>query len=118
MSAIKTKPIKRPANGSRTPKIPGSVDCADVLTLAEAAAYLRISELATLQAVRDQGLPARQFDNEWRFFKPAIQDWMRLEPRQKKGILAHIGAFKDDPDLEEMLKETHKRRGRPETQES
>jgi excisionase family DNA binding protein len=85
--------------------------------LAEAAAYLRVDEAMILHAIRDQGLPARRLGAEWRFLKSALQDWLRVWPRKNTGLLAHLGAVRDDPYLEEMLTEIYQRRGRPETEE-
>ncbi len=39
---------------------------AEVLTLSEAAPYLRLSEPDVLQLIQEQGLPARQVGTEWR----------------------------------------------------
>jgi excisionase family DNA binding protein len=92
----------------------------EVLTLAEAAAYLRLPEAEVLQQVREQGLPARQFGREWRFLKAAIQDWLRTGPPpkpSKEAQLAAIGSWKDDPYLGEMLEEIYRKRGRPMTEE-
>jgi excisionase family DNA binding protein len=88
-----------------------------VLTLAEAAAYLRVGEAEIVQAVRDQGLPARQIGPDWRFLKSALQDWLRSPPRRNRGLLAHLGAVRNDPYLEELLQEVYQRRGRPEAEE-
>ena len=84
----------------------------DVLTLAETAEYLRISEKEVARLVRDQGLPGRKLGDDWRFLKIALQDWLRAPPSKKEGILSQIGAFADDPNLGEMLEQIHKQRGR------
>ncbi len=90
---------------------------ADVLTLREAATYLRVAEQDVLRMVHDQGLPGRQVGTDWRFLKTAIQDWLRTgtPPRlsSKEALLALAGKFKDDPDLEEIVREAYRRRGRP-----
>ena len=70
--------------------------------MAEAAAYLRVGEATILQAIQHQGLPARQLGADWRFLKSALQDWLRVWPRNNQGLLAHLGAVRDDPYLEEM----------------
>jgi excisionase family DNA binding protein len=47
-----------------------------VLTLAEAAAYLRLPEAEVMRMVREQNLGARQVGSEWRFLKagtPSLQ---------------------------------------------
>ncbi len=87
----------------------------EVLTLAEAAAYLRLPEPDVLRLVDEQGLPARRLANEWRFFKAAIAHWLSV-PHTKgseEGIWAAAGSLKDDPYLEEMLKQVDRLRGRP-----
>jgi excisionase family DNA binding protein len=89
-----------------------------VLNLSEAAAYLRLTESNVLRLVDEQGLPARQLGNEWRFLKAAIQDWLRTGPPprpSKEAQLAVAGAWKDDPYVEEELQEIYQRRGRPMT---
>jgi excisionase family DNA binding protein len=120
MPRAKSKP-KAPANAaSPTPTATQtSRVTAEVLTLAEAAAYLRIPEAEVLRLVRQQDLPGRLIGTEWRFLKSAVQDWLRTPPPRgsKEAILSLAGAWKDDPYLEEELKEIYKRRGRPMTEE-
>ncbi len=93
---------------------------AEVLTLREAAAYLRITEADVLRMIHDQGLPGRQVGMEWRFLKNAVQDWLRTgtPPRlsSKEALLALAGKFRDDPDLVEVVEEAYRRRGRPRTE--
>src|SRR5256885_2078713 len=48
----------------------------EVLTLSEAADYLRLPEPDVLRLVEEQDLPARQLGKEWRFLKAAIQAWL------------------------------------------
>jgi excisionase family DNA binding protein len=86
----------------------------EVLTLAEAAAYLRFSEAEVLRLIDEQKLPARRLAKEWRFLKGAIQQWLSTPPPpdSKEAQRAVIGSWKDDPYLEEELKETFRRRGR------
>jgi excisionase family DNA binding protein len=88
-----------------------------VLTLAETAAYLRVPEANVLQLVSTQGLPGRKIGEDWRFLKAALQNWLSA-PAGKKGLLSQIGALKDDPHREEMLRDIYQRRGRPETEEA
>ncbi len=92
----------------------------DVLTLSEAAAYLRLPEEEVLRMVREQNLAARQVGSEWRFSKGAIDHWLRTGPAgksNKEAWLALAGAWKGDPYVEEELKEIYKRRGRPMTED-
>jgi excisionase family DNA binding protein len=105
---------KKPEPASPTAATNGSLG--EVLTLNEAAAYLRLPESDVLQLVKEQGLPARHLGKEWRFLKFAIQDWLRSgspAKSNKEAWMALAGAWKDDPYLEDMLKEIAKQRGRP-----
>ncbi len=84
----------------------------EILTLPEAAAYLRLAEDAVLEAVHKQRLPARQVRQEWRFLKSAIQEWLRV-PEERDFWKTHAGALRDDPYLHDMLDQIYQERGRP-----
>src|SRR5437588_5769251 len=79
----------------------------EVLTLAEAAAYLRLPEKDVIAAASTQGLPGRLVGGEWRFLKTAIQQWLSVSQptaeMRKAAILQLAGKWKDDPDLEWIL---------------
>jgi excisionase family DNA binding protein len=114
----KPKPEPTTPPPSQPALAPGPAE--EVLTLAEAAAYLRLPEADVLRLVDEQALPARRLAKEWRFLKEAIQDWLRtgLAPKSnKEALLALAGAWKDDPYLEDMLEEIYRRRGRPITED-
>jgi excisionase family DNA binding protein len=91
----------------------------EVLTLAEAAAYLRLPEDEVVRLVNQQDLPGRYTGSEWRFSKPAIQAWLSQPPPKpsKEAVLAVIGSWKDDRYWEAELKEIYRQRGRPMTEE-
>jgi hypothetical protein len=93
----------------------------EVLTLTEAAAFLRLPESAVIGQVHSQGLPGRFIDGQWRFLKVAIQQWLAAgspTPETRKAAqLAAAGAFKDDPDLVPIVEEIYRRRGRPITED-
>jgi excisionase family DNA binding protein len=50
---------------------------ADVLTLAEAASYLRVTEDALRELADRDAIPARRIAGDWRFLKRALADWLR-----------------------------------------
>jgi excisionase family DNA binding protein len=87
----------------------------EVLTLAEAAAYLRVPEPDVVHMVGPRGLPGRLIGSEWRFSKTALDQWLRTPPERssKESLLSLSGAWTGDPDAEEMLKEIYRQRGRP-----
>jgi excisionase family DNA binding protein len=114
MPRTKTKTAAPAGNAvapTAAPSHPG-----DVLTLAEAAAYLRIPAEDVVRLLASEGLPGRRVGKEWRFLKTAIQQWLSTPPA-RPSLLDQIGAARDDPYLEDMLKEIYRRRGRPETED-
>jgi excisionase family DNA binding protein len=48
----------------------------DVLTLVEAAAYLRVPEAELLRLVEAHDVPAQKIGGEWRFLKKALGEWL------------------------------------------
>ena len=116
MPRVKPKADATPQRGKRAEMNGASTD---ILTLSEAAAYLRLPEPEMIRMVREQGLPARQVGNEWRFFRTAIHAWLShpLPKYGKEAQLAVAGAWEDDPYVEHELQEIYKRRGRPMTED-
>ncbi len=109
----------KPKPGAAPPKAANGV-AGEVLTLAEAAAYLRLPEAEVVALVGAQALPARRTGGEWRFLKEAIRDWLRTPSATAGGVNLFekwFGAFKDDPHLEEITREAYRRRGRPMTED-
>lgn len=49
----------------------------DVLTLEEAAIYLKVEYSDVRNLVKEKGLPGRKIGGEWRFLRGAIADWLR-----------------------------------------
>lgn len=91
----------------------------EVLTLGEAAAYLRVREADVVRMVGPHGLPGRLVGSEWRFSRMALEQWLRTPPApsSKESLLALAGAWKDDPHVDDMLAEIYRQRGRPMTEE-
>ena len=109
MPRTKPKPGPKPERPSAAANGP----VVEVLTLAEAAAYLRFSEEAVKTAVREQGLPGREVSGEWRFLKAGIQDWLMRGPKSKsnkEAWSALVGVWKDDPTFDALLEEMDKQR--------
>lgn len=89
----------------------------EVLTLEEAAAYLRVPESDVLDLATKHGLPGRKIGDQWRFHRKGLADWL-LRPSGKERLLRHAGAMKDDPDLGPMLERVYQDRGRPMTEDA
>jgi len=97
MATAKSKPLKaKPAK--------------EIMTLAEAARYLRVTENVLRQMAEDKAIPARKLGEEWRLLKSALEDWLRNEPTYRERILSLAGAWKDDPTLDDMVKDIYRRR--------
>ena len=109
-----TEPMPQPA------AVNGPV-AGEVLTLAEAAAYLRVSEQAVVEAVTAQGLPGKRIGGEWRFTKAAIQQWLNVSQptseMRRAALQAAAGAGKGDPDVEDVVEAIYRQRGRPITED-
>lgn len=92
------------------PETPSS----EVMTLAEAAAFLKVTDEDILQAVRDQGMPGRQVGSQWRFCRRAIQRWLRraesATQKRKEAQLALIGKYREDPDLLKICEDAYQQR--------
>ena len=89
----------------------------DVLTLEEAAVYLRLPE-ETIERQAAQGhIPGRRIEDTWRFLRAAIDDWLRSYDSRTL-LLQQAGALADDKTLHELRATIYEARGRPETEEA
>ena len=89
----------------------------EVMTAEELAGFLRVPEATVRQYAGRFSIPGRQIGQEWRFWRVAIQEWLR--GRSGKEVLhSQGGAFEDDAqDLAELRASTYRDRGRPEVEE-
>jgi excisionase family DNA binding protein len=113
MSQTRSKPQKKKPATAPKSSLNGAVSpSTEVFTLSDAAAYLRVSEAELLSLVHDQALPGRRFGTEWRFLKSAIQEWLKTPPKpgSREAVLSTFGVWKDDPCVEEELKEIYRKR--------
>jgi excisionase family DNA binding protein len=86
----------------------------DVLTLEEASGYLRLS-IETVDALAWKGnIPGRKIENDWRFLKSAIDDWLRSK-NSASVLLSQAGILADDDSLAELRASIYQARERPET---
>lgn len=88
----------------------------DVFTLAEVANYLRLSPEQVLRQVGTSGLPGRQVDEEWRFLKVTVDEWLN-GPDHRHVLLAQAGVLADDESLPELRDAIYRERGRSEEEE-
>ena len=86
----------------------------EVMTLAEAAVFLRVPEDGLKADAASGRVPGRLIAGEWRFTKATLLAWFN-EPEataktRKKSMLAIAGSFKDDETLEPMVEEIFRQR--------
>ncbi len=91
----------------------------DVLTLEEAALFLRIPKTVLEQHLVLENIPGRNIGGHWRFFKPAPEQWLSQQTRSetsmasnKEILLAQAGAFANDPTFPALLESIKKNRKR------
>lgn len=58
-----------------------------ILTLAEAAAFLRVDEAALAEMASQGGVPAQLIGGEWRFLKRALIEWLHWGPRFQEWMM-------------------------------
>lgn len=89
----------------------------DVLTLEEAANYLRLPK-DTVERQATRGLiPGRRIEETWRFLKAALDDWLRSRD-SRTILLQQAGALATDETLPVLRAAIYAERGRPETEDS
>ena len=89
----------------------------DVLTLEETSAYLRLSiETVTSQASKGN-IPGRKIENDWRFLKSAIDDWLSAK-NSSSVLLSPAGVFADDDSLAQLRASIYQARERSEIDDS
>ena len=85
----------------------------DVLTLEEASGYLQLSiETVTSLALKGS-IPGRKIENDWRFLKSAIDDWLRAK-NSSSVLLSQAGILADDDSLPQLRESIYQARKRPE----
>jgi excisionase family DNA binding protein len=87
----------------------------EVLTLEEAAGYLRLSQDAMEREVNQGKIPGRRIDRMWRFHKSALDEWLHGQDGRSV-LLGQAGALADDPMLAQLRSDIYASRGRPEAE--
>jgi hypothetical protein len=92
----------------------------EVLTLEEAAAFLRLRVGTVERLAREQVIPGRYIETSWIFLRRGLEEWLLGKGDRKDSrtrLLQQAGVFADDPHLRQILKDIYKARGRPEVEE-
>ncbi len=85
----------------------------EIFTLKEVADYLKISEEKVEKVVLQGKIPGRRIENEWRFLKTAIDEWLRSY-NARRVLLSQAGSLSDDDALDKLRLMIYSERGRPE----
>ncbi len=62
-------------------------------------------------------IPGRRIEDEWRFLKTAVDDWLRSQDARKI-LINQAGALSDDKTLDDLRLKIYSGRGRSEVEES
>jgi excisionase family DNA binding protein len=104
-------PIQRSKRPKPTPTSRPVALAAEVLTLDEAAAYLRVSSEEVDGLASRGDLPGRKIGEQWRFHRSALVEWLS-QPSPAERLMRHAGAAKDDPyrdELPQMIAQNRRR---------
>ncbi|MCM8812364.1 MAG: helix-turn-helix domain-containing protein [Candidatus Omnitrophica bacterium] len=52
----------------------------DILTLKEAADFLKLSERSIYRLLKEGKIPARKIMHKWRFEREQLKEWVRNDP--------------------------------------
>ncbi len=85
----------------------------DILTLEETSKYLRLPIKSVLRQAKLGNIPGRKIEDEWRFLKVAIDDWLRSSSGRST-LLQQAGTLADDDSLVELRENIYEARGRSE----
>lgn len=94
---------------NKTKRTEAAVEGPEVLTLAEAAEYLRVSEEDMNELATRGELHGRNVRGEWRFHRQALARWLCV-PSPRERLLRHAGVAKDDPYLDQILEDIYRDR--------
>ncbi|MDJ0567866.1 MAG: helix-turn-helix domain-containing protein [Pleurocapsa sp. MO_192.B19] len=89
------------------------VSIPDILTLEETSEYLRLPVETVLNQAVKGNIPGRRIEDNWRFLKVAIDDWLSSK-NSRSVLLSQAGAFADDDALLQLRDDIYQARGRSE----
>jgi len=56
----------------------------ELMTIEELSGYLKLTELNILNLIQKNEIPAIRIENQWRFLRPVIDDWILSKMNYKK----------------------------------
>lgn len=87
------------------------------MSLAAAAKFLNLREPMLAILAEQKRVPARKVGKQWRFSRIRLERWMCSEREPSIALLQLAGTWKNDPDIESILKDIDQTRGHPEREE-
>ena len=87
----------------------------NVFTLKEMAVYLKMPEEKIERQVLHGEIPGRRIENEWRFLKTAVDEWLKSYDTRNI-LISQFGALSDDEKLSELRMKIYSERGRSEVE--
>ena len=93
------------------------VSIPDILTLEETSEYLRLPVETVLNQALKGNIPGRRIEDNWRFLKAAVDDWLRAK-NSRSVLISQAGAFADDDSLAQLRNDIYQERGRSEIDEN
>jgi len=82
-----------------------------VMTLSEAARFLRLPPKYIQEKVQTGEIPGQRIGRTWRFSTAALASWLRFQNTQR-ALREQIGVFKDDETFLPMIEKIYKERRR------
>jgi len=77
----------------------------DIMTLAEIANYLRLSEKTILRMIKANKIPVTKLANRWRFMRTVIDEWLapRMRAVSEKNLVGIINVAKHPIPLSQLI---------------
>jgi hypothetical protein len=88
----------------------------DILTLEETSSYLRLPVETVINQASQGNIPGQKIENDWRFLKVAIDDWLRSK-NSKHILLSQAGALADDVSIVQLREMVYQARERSEIED-
>ena len=87
------------------------VSIPDIITSEETSEYLRLPVETVLNQALKGNIPGRRIEDNWRFLKAAVDDWLRAK-NSRSVLISQAGAFADDDSLAQLRNDIYQERGR------
>ncbi|MBN2323555.1 MAG: PTS sugar transporter subunit IIA [Spirochaetes bacterium] len=77
-----------------------------IMTLAETASYLKVSEKTVLRMIRDKKIPCAKVAGQWRFLRTVLDDWLlsRMNAVQENDLCVLVKTDNDSVPLSRLLR--------------